>query len=432
MTKIERKMKKNYILAFALAALLGGSACDTLWTDTKVPEAVKVKFGELYPTIQQVDWDKEADLYEAEFKISGRERVALFDESGSLVRHAEEIEERYLPATVLAQLQQEYTDYKVDEVHRIREKGRTSFRVELEDKMKEVHLYFDTTGTLLNRQEAAVSSGQTKETASLLPAAGEGATAANSLGAPAARWELPAELNEVSGIVLLADGKLACVQDEKGIIFVYDLEQEKVVQQIPFAGPGDYEGIAVAGNTAYVLRSDGTLLELPDFRNGKPITKEHRASLPTSIDMEGLAYDAANNRLLLASKGYDSKLGNFKGLYAFSLEDKKLQTTPVVKIPLAQEQLGKPAKKQKSKYDILQPSSLEIHPQTGELYLADAANHRLLIIDEQGKIKKTADLDKEILRQPEGIAFGPDGEMYIASEGGKKGTGLIVKYETGI
>ncbi|MHC2991483.1 hypothetical protein OB13_07765 [Pontibacter sp. HJ8] len=425
-------MKKTSIWAFALAALLAGSACDNTWTETKVPEAVKVKFGELYPTIKQVDWDKEADLYEAEFHISGRERVALFDESGSLVSHVEEIEERYLPAPVLAQLQQEYTDYKVDEVHRIREKGRTSFRVELEDKLKEVHLYFDTTGTLLNKQEASVTSDQTKATASLLPVAGDGAPVANSLGTPAARWELPAELNEVSGIVMLADGKLACVQDEKGIIFVYDLEQEKVVQQIPFAGPGDYEGIAVAGTTAYVLRSDGTLLEMPDFRNGKPATQEHRASLPASIDMEGLTYDAANNRLLLASKGHDTKLGNFKGLYAFSLEDKKLQTTPVVKIALAQEQLGKSGKKQKSKYDVLQPSSLEIHPKTGELYLADAANHRLLIIDEQGNIKKTATLDKELLRQPEGIAFGPDGEMFIASEGGKKGTGLIVKYATGM
>lgn len=81
---------------------------------------------------------------------------------------------------------------------------------------------------------------------------------------------------------------------------------------------------------------------------------------------------------------------------------------------------------------MLQPSSLEIHPVTGELYLMDAKNFYLLTIDKKGKISKLVNLDKSQLRQPEGLTFGSNGEMYIASEGSKKGKGVLLKYTAGI
>ena len=62
----------------------------------------------------------------------------------------------------------------------------------------------------------------------------------------------------------------------------------------------------------------------------------------------------------------------------------------------------------------------------------DAVNSRLHVINEQGEILKTTKLDENLLRQPEGLTFGNNGELYIASEGGKKGKGIIVKYASGI
>ncbi len=35
-----------------------------------------------------------------------------------------------------------------------------------------------------------------------------------------------------------------------------------MVDEIPFGPSGDYEGIAINGTTAYVLRSDGVILKL--------------------------------------------------------------------------------------------------------------------------------------------------------------------------
>lgn len=246
------------------------------------------------------------------------------------------------------------------------------------------------------------------------------------------RWTLPAALREVSGIALLDENLMACVQDEEGAIYIYDLQQKAVKEKIPFAGPGDYEGIALNGSTAYILRSDGAIFEAENFRSGNPAVTEHKSVLPASQNTEGLAFDAARNRLLIAGKGYDKNLGNVKSIFAFPLSDKKMQATPVITIPLNQEGLTATGKKKKDQYDVLQPSSLEIHPQTGELYLLDAVNHKLLIINEQGQILKTVALDKDLFRQAEGLSFSPAGEMYIASEGSKKGNGIIVKYPKGI
>lgn len=246
------------------------------------------------------------------------------------------------------------------------------------------------------------------------------------------KWELPAALREVSGIALLPDNLMACVQDEEGVIFLYDLNTKSVKRKIAFAGPGDYEGIAVDGNTAYVLRSDGTIIEVANFLESKPKVMVYNSVLTPEHNTEGLALDKKNNRLLIAGKGFDTKLGDNKGIYAFNLETKKMAETPVITIPLAQKQFAAKGKKKKSKYDVFQPSSLEIHPKTGELYLMDAVNERLLVLSEAGAIEKAIDLDKGQLMQPEGLSFDSSGAMYIASEGGKKGTGVIVKYYKGI
>ena len=73
------------------------------------------------------------------------------------------------------------------------------------------------------------------------------------------KWDLPSELLEVSGIAWLDAERFACIQDEKGSIFIYNRVSNKIEKEIPFAGLGDYEGLAVNKNMAYVVRADGKL-----------------------------------------------------------------------------------------------------------------------------------------------------------------------------
>ena len=64
------------------------------------------------------------------------------------------------------------------------------------------------------------------------------------------------------------------------------------------------------------------------------------------------------------------------------------------------------------------PSAIGIHPLTNEIFITDGPKANLLIMDEAGMIKKLVQLGKDF-SQPEGITFGPQGEIFISNEGSK-------------
>ncbi|HBL79205.1 MAG TPA: hypothetical protein DDZ79_04300, partial [Aequorivita sp.] len=68
---------------------------------------------------------------------------------------------------------------------------------------------------------------------------------------------MPIELNEISGIRWISDDKIAAVQDEEGIIFIYNLQTNLVEKKISFGKSGDYEAITTTDSTAYVMESSG-------------------------------------------------------------------------------------------------------------------------------------------------------------------------------
>ncbi|RDV15518.1 hypothetical protein DXT99_08485 [Pontibacter diazotrophicus] len=413
-----------------LICAVGICACNSLWTRNDIPEAVKVRFTEMYPTAKHVAWENESETYEARFDVNGRERTALFTAEGRLLQFSEEIQEQYLPRPVLDQLQAQYANFNTEEAHRVQQDNSTYYKVELEQNNRDLLLFFDSSGRILE-QQPAVPEHRSREEAGLFAFGSYSEVKEEPYGLAEVSWELPSELREVSGISFLKHNLLACVQDEEGTIFLYDLGKKEVTRRIDFAGPGDYEGIAVVGSTAYVLRSDGAIYEVADFMGKEPKTILHASVMAATQNTEGLAYDRKNNRLLVAGKGYDTRLGNNKGIYAIPLENNKMQAEPVITISLAQEQLKSPGKKQKNAYDTLQPSSLELNDASGELYILDAGNHRMYTLSQQGQIQKTTMLDKKQLRQPEGLTFSDTGDIYITTEGGKKGKALIMRLPKG-
>ena len=148
------------------------------------------------------------------------------------------------------------------------------------------------------------------------------------------KWDMPSDLKEISGIAYVGKNRFACVQDELGKIFIFNTATGEVEKEIQFAGSGDYEGIAIVGETAYIMRADGKLFELKNYSSGKPSLVEHDTHLTAKQDVEGLCYDEKNNRLLLAIKGREPNSKNYKGIYAFDLSSKKIETAPAIKIDL--------------------------------------------------------------------------------------------------
>jgi len=236
---------------------------------------------------------------------------------------------------------------------------------------------------------------------------------------------LPAELREVLGISWVSEHQIAAIQDEDGIIYIYDLEQRKVVEEIEFGNAGDYEGLAVKGNNAYALESDGTITIIENFQHKDRKVTEYKTRFNEKNNMESLWLDLSANQLLMIPKDRDIDTDNTKGVYAFSLKEFTMGYDPVMQLDMDDEVLKH--FREKKIYNNFRPSDIAIHPQTKEIYMLEGAKPKLLILDKNGVAKNGYSLSKKIFPQPEGITFSPDGDLYISSEGKKDGVGTITK-----
>ncbi len=235
------------------------------------------------------------------------------------------------------------------------------------------------------------------------------------------KWEMPSHLTEISGLATVDENYLACVQDELGTIFIFNTTTGKLNKEIKFGNSGDYEGISVVGSTAWIIRSDGKLFEVQDYDNGKPTVAEHITGLTAKNNVEGLCHDEKNNRLLIAIKGKDDNNNRYKGIYAFNLSTKKMNDAPVHRIDMEDKIWNNVKGKNK-----IQPSGLDVHPVTGDIYILDGPASRMLVLGADGINKRLYDLDAADFPQPEGITFTPSAQLYVSNEG-RSSKGNILK-----
>lgn len=256
---------------------------------------------------------------------------------------------------------------------------------------------------------------------------------------------LPDTLREISGVTSLDTSLVACVQDENGIIFIYDINRNLIREQYTFHIDGDYEGIAVVQNTIYILRSDGVLFEIINYQSPGFKIIAHQTGIPTTNN-EGLCYDPDNNRLLIASKsklGKGQELKDKRVIYGFDLLTNKLSRQPAYNFNMAYVRLfaaerkinptsSKVIRKDKAAISRIKffTSAIAIHPINKHLYLLSAADHLLFIFDTTGKLKNIRELDSEIFNKAEGITFLTNGDMLISNEAqNKKPTLLKFNYK---
>jgi uncharacterized protein YjiK len=242
------------------------------------------------------------------------------------------------------------------------------------------------------------------------------------LSHPVLVHELPAILQEVSGLTDIDREKIACVQDEDGTVFIYDLVSGAVSREIKFGGAGDYEGITRAGNNLYVLRSDGELFELVDFQSDKLKINTYDLKLPIK-ESEGLGFDPVNHRLLIAAKdeAKDDAYAGQKVVFGFDLDSKRRSTEPVLMFPFDEGENGG-----------IHPSGIAIHPLTGRLYVLSSKNHSMYVFRGNGEVVNIYELPKERFAQPEGITFLDNGDLLISNEGKKKESANLMRFHYSI
>lgn len=267
------------------------------------------------------------------------------------------------------------------------------------------------------------------------------------LNQPDMSLELPEILHEVSGLTDIDATTVACVQDEKGILFIYDLTENKIKKQFTFNIDGDYEGITRVDETLYILRSDGALFELADYDSEDFKLTTYATGIPAK-DNEGLCYDPRNNRLLIACKSKPGKGSQYKdrrAIYSFDLDTKTTSKEPVFDFDLneikrfaIEQKIDLPMEVKKGRLFVepafkFRASAIGLHPLKEKLYLFSASDHLLFIFNMNGEIEYIQQLDAKLFKKAEGITFFENGDMVVSNEGeSSKPTFLRFKYNSAL
>lgn len=257
---------------------------------------------------------------------------------------------------------------------------------------------------------------------------------------PDHRWLLPSSLKEISDISVLSDSEVACVEDERGIVYVYDLDASRVTDTVHFGSKGDYEGLAVVNSTVFVLRSDGRLFELSSLKR-HPSVQTYDLHLPIA-ESEGLCFDATHNRLLIAPKSRNQGAfgKDIRPIFAFTLPQRAVSSSPALEINVRDirrfaklHDLPVPRQLDKEKnrmHSVLRfvPSAIAVHPISREIFVLSSVDHLLVSCTSRGLITGYTLLDAGLFRQPEGLAFLRNGDLLISNEGaGKEATLLLFR-----
>ncbi|MEO1434471.1 MAG: SdiA-regulated domain-containing protein [Bacteroidota bacterium] len=263
------------------------------------------------------------------------------------------------------------------------------------------------------------------------------------LSEPLKTYKMPEELMEISGIDFEGEGIMACVQDEKGNIYHYDLKEKKIVKKSDFGKPGDYEGIALNEKRAFILRSDGKVLVVDRPFTKKMVHSDFGPYLIPENDGEGLAIHPKTGKLWIACKGPHDQATTPGGRMVFELNPKQLDQSPKPVLEVKQtdirdfieaHQLREAHKSfdlffsKKQGDQVFQTSDLAIHPETRNIYLISSALDKFLAVySPSGRLLHFDHLSRKTFPQPEGLCFDDAGNLYIATEG-KSEKGKIVKF----
>jgi uncharacterized protein YjiK len=257
---------------------------------------------------------------------------------------------------------------------------------------------------------------------------------------PDATLIMPVGLKEVSGLGPMGQ-MFAAINDETGIVFLLDKTTGEVKKQVTFKESGDFEGVEIVDNDAWAIKSNGTLYRIKNFMEPNPEVQAYKSFLDKENDVEGLAFDAKNNRLLLGCKGRGLDREGMplnKAIYAFDLTTMSVADTPAFLLTLPNLEgflanSDEPGAKKKMEHVYtsedsqlkFSPSGIAVHPISGDIYITSARGNTLLVLYSDGKIRNLERLKKSVHTQPEGLCFDADGTMYIANEGLNESPGKV-------
>lgn len=242
------------------------------------------------------------------------------------------------------------------------------------------------------------------------------------------RMELGKALNEISGISYNQnDSSLLAISDSKERVFDLNIKTKKLKDYTEkIVEPNsDLEDIVKIDTAIFLLMSKGVLVEVPDKGPDTTGIKMYDLGLSGSNDFETLYYDASANGLVLLCKTCSREKGTgVRTAFRFDLRTRTFDSSALFTI--SRGEIKNLLKNADAKFE---PSAAAIHPLNKRLYILSSAGHLLVITDTRGQVSEAYDLNPDLFPQAEGIAFAPNGDMYISNEGKYgKATLLLFRY----
>ena len=247
---------------------------------------------------------------------------------------------------------------------------------------------------------------------------------------PTHSWVLPSELVEVSGNTWMDKNHLILIEDlNPNLYYVkFDDKTATLEKTVPFAETEkdkvDIEDVTIVDNVVYALWSHGALYKITNWQN-KPEVEKIKTGLSKDNNTEGLCFDPVTKLLLIALKdnpgtGDDSE----KAVYSFNIEKSQLSEKPFIVIhpkdfkPITGNDLS------------FNPSAIAVHPITHDIYMLTTRDNKgMAVFTHDGVLKSYQSIDKELMEQPEGMCFNPQGKLIISSQGKKGDPGNVFEFD---
>lgn len=117
---------------------------------SEVPSVILNQFNVQFPKAKDVEWKIVGQQYKVEFELPrDKDHDVWYNSGGEIVKHKEELQKKDLPESIRKQINQEYKDYKIDDVDRITEGKSVVYVVEVEKRGTEIKLRYDQNGKRL-------------------------------------------------------------------------------------------------------------------------------------------------------------------------------------------------------------------------------------------------------------------------------------------
>jgi hypothetical protein len=138
-------MKKTVFLVLAIAMVF--TACeDDDMRNADIPSVVLNGFTEQFSNATGVEWEKKADLYEAEFEIEKVDYEAILSSDGTIVKYKYDVSYEALPEAVQASITADYDKTNIDEIELIQISEISYYQIEFHAEPNDNKIIFEESG----------------------------------------------------------------------------------------------------------------------------------------------------------------------------------------------------------------------------------------------------------------------------------------------